>query len=152
MARDLENAKRLKCEWYLKNRELTKARSKKWAEENQEKRKDIYTKYRNEHNEKHLAYNRDWFKENPQKRAAYEAKRRCDLINRTPKWMSDDEIWLVEEFYDLAKKRSDAFGFEWHVDHVIPLNGKKVSGLHVTSNLQVIVGKENCKKGARYTV
>ena len=40
----------------------------------------------------------------------------------------------------------------WHVDHIIPLQGKNVSGLHVFSNLRVIPGEENVKKSNKYHV
>jgi 5-methylcytosine-specific restriction endonuclease McrA len=41
-------------------------------------------------------------------------------------------------------------GVQWHVDHIIPLQGKNVSGLHVPENLQVIQGSLNIKKGNRF--
>jgi hypothetical protein len=44
------------------------------------------------------------------------------------------------------------FGFEWHVDHVIPLQGKKVSGFHVPSNIQVIPASENVRKNASFVL
>jgi hypothetical protein len=56
---------------------------------------------------------------------------------------------MIEQAYDLAALRTKMFGVAWHVDHVIPLCGKKVSGLHVPYNLQVILGSENCRKGNR---
>jgi len=43
-------------------------------------------------------------------------------------------------------------GEKWHVDHVLPLRGKKISGLHVHTNLQLLPGAENIAKGAKYEV
>jgi hypothetical protein len=150
MARDAENAKRLKREWYLKNRELTKARATAWVEANPEKRSEILAKNRKANAESRSAYNRAWFAANSEKRAAYEAKRRATILQRTPRWLTEDDFWLIEQAYDLAKLRTSVFGFEWHVDHVVPLQGKKVSGLHVPINLSVIPGAENCRKNAKF--
>ena len=52
--------------------------------------------------------------------------------------------------FDLAVKRSIMTGIKWHVDHIIPLQGKLVSGLHTVENLQVIPAKINMRKGNRY--
>lgn len=152
MARDMENQKRIAREWYLRNRELTKARAKAWAEANPEKVKLKADKYRKENRESHNAYNREWFSRNSDKRASYEAKRRAIILQRTPKWLTQDDLWMIEEAYELAKKRSAMLGFEWHVDHVVPLQGKKVSGLHVPSNIQVIPGLENVRKNASFAL
>lgn len=150
MARDSENAKRLKREWYLKNRELTKARAKAWVEANPKKRSEILAKNREVHADSRNAYNRAWFAANSEKRAAYEAKRRATILQRTPKWLTEDDFWLIEQAYDIAKLRTEMFGFVWHVDHVVPLQGKKVSGLHVPINLSVIPGTDNCRKNAKF--
>lgn len=152
MPRDKENQKRIAREWYLRNRELTKARAKVWAEENPERKKEIKAKYRKENREDHNSYNRAWFAENSDKRAAYEAKRRASMIQRTPKWLTEDDFWMIEQAYELAKLRTEMFGFEWHVDHKLPLNGKKISGLHVPDNLSVIPGAENCRKNASFHI
>jgi hypothetical protein len=44
------------------------------------------------------------------------------------------------------------FGFQWEVDHIIPLQGKFVSGLHVPTNLQVVPSIINRQKHNRYEV
>ncbi|OBQ38763.1 MAG: hypothetical protein AN484_23935 [Aphanizomenon flos-aquae WA102] len=57
---------------------------------------------------------------------------------RVPKWLSADDKWMLRQAYALAKQRTEMFGFTWEVDHIIPLRGEHVSGLHVPTNVQVI--------------
>jgi hypothetical protein len=150
MPRDQENQTRLAREWYLRNREITKARAKAWAEANPDKVKEKSDRYREKNREAHNTYNRAWFAENSDKRAAYQAKRKATILQRTPRWLTEDDHWMIEQAYDLAKARTEMLGFEWHVDHVVPLQGKQVSGLHTPSNLAVIPGAENCRKNSRF--
>jgi hypothetical protein len=146
MARDQENAKRLRKEWYERNKELTKQRAREWAAANPEKRHAIHRKNREKDRENHNARNREWWSRNKPKRASYQSKRRAALLQRTPKWLTEDDFWMIEEAYKLAALRTKMFGFPWHVDHVIPLQGCNVSGLHTPTNLQVISGAENVRK------
>lgn len=78
------------------------------------------------------------------------AKRRAAKLLRTPKWLTADDLFMIEEAYHLAKLRTELLGVQYHVDHILPLQGKKVSGLHVPANLQVIPAKENLKKSNRH--
>ena len=80
------------------------------------------------------------------KASAYRARK----DSRTPKWLSNSDLWMIQEAYNLAALRTKIFGFSWHVDHIIPLKGKNVSGFHVPSNLRVIPGIENQTKGNKY--
>ena len=73
--------------------------------------------------------------------------RKASKLNATPTWANKKEI-LVE--YALAKWCSDVTGIPYHVDHIVPLRGKTVCGLHVPSNLQVIPAKANQSKSACY--
>jgi hypothetical protein len=59
-----------------------------------------------------------------------------------------DELVLVEAF-NLAEKREKITGFQWHVDHIVPLFHKKACGLNNAYNLQVVPGGWNFKKGNR---
>lgn len=59
---------------------------------------------------------------------------------QTPKWSN---ALVIAEIY---KNRPEGY----HVDHIIPLNGKLVSGLHVPENLQYLTAKENLQKSNKY--
>jgi len=77
------------------------------------------------------------------------AARKAAYIQRTPVWLTQEDHWMIEQAYELAALRTTMFGFAWHVDHVLPLRGKKVSGLHTPYNLQVIPAVENLRKSNR---
>ena len=98
------------------------------------------------------AYGKKYRKENKHLVNFLCQKRKIDLINRTPKWLNEEDLWMIEQAYDLAIKRSAATGIQWHVDHIIPLRGKCVSGLHVPTNLQVIPWYENQRKTNKFEV
>ena len=150
MARNKENQKRIAKEWYELNKELTKERARQWALDNPEKRHAIHIKNREKDLKNHNARNREWNKNNKDKRAAYEGKRRAMQLQRTPAW--DPDAHRIVAKYQLAAMLTQASGILHHVDHIIPLQGRKVSGLHVFSNLRVIPGAENCQKSNKYPV
>ena len=83
---------------------------------------------------------------------AHTVKRRLAKIKRTPVWLTSDDHWMIEQAYELAAVRTKMFGFVWHVDHIIPLQGKLVSGLHAPNNLRVIPGAENIRKSNHFQV
>jgi hypothetical protein len=99
-----------------------------------------------------LAVNSAYRKENLNRHAAKETKRRAAKINRTPAWLTEDDNWMIEQAYELASLRTKMFGFNWEVDHVLPLQGKIISGLHIPINLQVIPAILNRQKNNRYEV
>ena len=150
MAKDKENQKRLAKEWYEQNKQLTKDRARAWVLSNPEKAADSKTKWRQDNLETHNAINREWFAENKDKRAAYEGKRRAAQLQRTPIW--DPDAHLIIAKYQLAAMLSLAYGEPYHVDHIIPLQGKKVSGLHTFANLRVIPGSDNVKKSNKFPI
>lgn len=94
-----------------------------------------------------LAAKKAWRKANPDVVAALAAVRRAARKHATPTWAN---WFFIREAYNLARRRTAATGFKWHVDHIVPLQSKVVCGLHVEHNLQVIPAVENHRKGNRH--
>lgn len=88
-----------------------------------------------------------WRKKNLQKCSEKEAKRRATKNMAAPKWAND---FFISEIYDLARRRSEMLGYQWHVDHIVPLVSPFVCGLHVEHNLRVIPAEENREKSNLY--
>lgn len=87
-----------------------------------------------------------WARANPAKRRVMTAQARRWIRQATPIWLSSEQRELIRAIYRDAATRPG----KWEVDHIIPLRGKGVRGLHVPWNLRVITAKENRKKGNRY--
>jgi hypothetical protein len=68
----------------------------------------------------------------------------------TPKWLNWLQKAQIEELYELAAARTMQTGLKHHVDHIVPIRGKKVSGLNVPWNLQVLTATENMRKHAKF--
>ncbi len=103
--------------------------------------------YRHANLEKVKLGNRIYKKNNLAKRCSTEAKRRASKLQRTPMWADCTQIKLV---YTERHKLSKETGIEYHVDHIVPLLGENVCGLHVHYNLQIITAKENLSKGNKH--
>ena len=74
--------------------------------------------------------------------AARQAKYNASKLNRTPPWA---DLNKIKEIYDNCPEG-------YHVDHIVPLNGKYISGLHVENNLQYLPAVENVKKSNNFTL
>ena len=85
-------------------------------------------------------YNKRWSDSHRKERNAYEAKRRSAKLKRTPAWA---DLNKIKQFYSDCPDG-------YTVDHVIPLRGELVSGLHVESILQYLTNEQNSRKGNRY--
>lgn len=64
----------------------------------------------------------------------------------TPYW---SDLIAIGVIYQRCQQVSAATGIQYHVDHIIPIRGANVSGLHVPWNLQIIPATENLAKGNR---
>jgi hypothetical protein len=95
------------------------------------------------------AKKRQYNKANTSKITALSAKRRAGIKTRCPIWADLTEINTI---YKQATRRSLIEGIKYHVDHIIPLNGDLVSGLHVQDNLQVIPASLNLSKSNQFAI
>ena len=159
-------------EWYHNNKESAQASCKKYKENNKEKvalqQKISIAKWK----EKNPDYYSNWWKNNKEKARAYRQnsptraliqkqwrennrgycnyhtrKRQRRIIISTPAWANQDKIKNL--YVESAKLKKDT-GVEYHVDHIIPLHGQFVCGLHVETNLRIITAAENLRKGNKY--
>jgi len=132
-----ENSKK----WYGKNKSYVREKSKKW--------KDAHREEINLAGRMYYAQNRD--KESARKKSAAAINRsginartalyQARKTHRTPSWLTDfDQRWM-KLHYEVAA------GLGLEVDHVVPLHGRTVSGLHVPLNLQLLSRSRNASKG-----
>lgn len=119
--------------YYAAHSEKAMVENEKWRAANPERIKELYERRK---------------KEQPHKLRANEARRRAAKQMRTPLWADSNAIRMIYRAADVARK---TFSEEIHVDHVIPLRGRTVSGLHVHNNLRLLFAKDNLKKLNKFT-
>lgn len=95
---------------------------------------DQYTKYYEAHQK---SYDRNYGKIR-ERSSRYKSERSL----RVPPW---SQKGLIQQFYEDCPEGC-------HVDHIVPLRGKEVSGLHVIENLQYLTAKDNLSKGNKYNI
>lgn len=132
--------------WYDANREKMREYKKKRYEDNKEEIKAQMAEYRERNREKHNACSRRWSKNNPGLTAARNAKRHAQKLRATPKWLTSQQLQEIKDIYLLAKELQWLSEEPLEVDHIIPLQGKNVCGLHVPENLQILPKSLNIKK------
>jgi 5-methylcytosine-specific restriction endonuclease McrA len=105
------------------------------------RRKEYKKKYQqsSKYKEKIRPTHKKWREKNRKHLNALQAIRRTSQLQRTPTWSEKE---MIEDFYAKCPKGLC-------VDHILPLQGNKVSGLHVLNNLQYLTRKENSSKGNR---
>jgi hypothetical protein len=87
-----------------------------------------------------------WRKQNPSQRNALKAAYKASKVKATPSWLNLDQKEQIVNFYELAKDCCLTTGLLYEVDHIVPLRGKNVCGLHVPWNLQILPVDINRRK------
>jgi hypothetical protein len=116
-----------RAEWHKKNPEKAKEYSERYGKKYPGIKRKIWSAW----NRRHKEY-----------RAFQTAKRRAAKLQRTPKWLTTEQMDQIKEIYKNCPPGHD-------VDHIYPLQGEIVSGLHVPENLQYLPSAENRSKGNR---
>ena len=148
---------------YAKNRDRLLAEKRAEYKEKKEQKLLYQKQYYENNKEARIVAHKEYFKNNPnyykefrkkypEKLNAKEVKRKASKMQRTPAWLTPIDFERIQNAYKLAALQTKLTGEPWHVDHIIPLQGKIVSGLHVPSNLKVIRGSENCSKRNNFEV
>ena len=122
------------AELYAANKEKILENSKAYYQANAEERK---------------AKQRLWSKTNRGTANALSKRYKLKKINATPAWLSESQLLHIKCKYQLAAMLNIHGVEAWHVDHIVPIRGKDVCGLHVPWNLRVIPAKDNMTKGNR---
>lgn len=120
-----------------------------WKKNHPDKVNAVNRAWREAHPEKDSGHHRKWKTANRGKVNASTRKRQAAQIQRSPGWADYNRIRIV---YECAAQMSRETGVPMHVDHVIPLQGKRVSGLHVHDNLRIIPARDNARKHNHFEV
>ena len=136
------NKGKYKC--YCK--ECIKQKNKEWKQANKDKVAEYDKAWQQSNKDKKSKNYKNWQVNNRAKVNSYNSYRRALELQATPKWLTASHKLHIECKYSLAAMLSKHTAEQHHVDHIVPLNGKTVCGLHVPWNLQVLTAKENLSK------
>lgn len=143
--------------YFAQNRERLDVYRDKYRAENRDRlaeqqrmrdasRADYFAAYREEFRDKRKAYAHEYAARNRPQFAEKRRRRTAQILRATPPWA---DLNAIREFYEDAARLCLETGYAWEVDHLYPLKGKTVCGLHNQFNLRVITKEENRSKGSR---
>ena len=158
--RNRDKCRAQSARYYAENKEKALAQMKSYRERNKEKISAKKKEYREANKEtinvrvrewqlankdKLKIHRTTWRKANKDKTNVITANRRALKFRATIR-LTELDKFVIDEMYNLAQLRTEQTGFQWHVDHIVPLTK---GGLHKPTNLQVVPGSWNESKGNR---
>jgi 5-methylcytosine-specific restriction endonuclease McrA len=133
-------------EYRMANRDLILKRDIDYYIANKDRILERQLRYYKINKKQILKYTATYRKLHKNKIMALNAKRRAVKLSATPNWLTTEDFERIAELYTCTQMFRLYTGQEYHVDHIVPLQGKDVCGLHVPWNLQVILASENLRK------
>lgn len=137
---DREKKKEAARAYHAKHRATILARVAAWKRANKGKVNELNTKWRNSNRGKMKQFRHNWNVRNPHRLAAIKARRIFVEQQATPRWVDQSALEMI---YTNCPDGHQ-------VDHIVPLCGKNVTGLHVPWNLQYLPALENARKGRAF--
>lgn len=132
------------------NVEFIREKQRSYYKANSEKRVASVLSARQRHREKFAQYQKQYAIANPEKTRTWDAVKRANRLKRVPVWLTQEQKEAIEVFYWLARDLEVVSGQPYHVDHIVPLSGKNVCGLHVPWNLQILPKDLNMAKSNKF--
>ena len=161
---ECRGAKRLRAHLdYLATQEKVKARGAKWRIDNKDRYQASKRRYLDDPDVQVKARERTmaWVRKNPDRKRAmdkafneanpslvrsYKAARRARVIQATPAWLTEEHWLQIRSVYAEAERLTQETGIAHDVDHIVPLRGKTVCGLHVPWNLRTLPKTANNRR------
>ena len=126
------------------------ANRKKWSQQEKviskrKKHRSTSVKYKEGNNRRNRKHSKTL--KGKARTSFHTARRRIIQLQRTPKYLTIIQILEIQAFYTEAIRLTQETSIPHEVDHIYPLQGKEVSGLHVPWNLQILTKEQNRSKG-----
>lgn len=144
---NLERAREIDRASKEKNKAKILARKAEYRRSNAEKIRQYNAAYSANNAEKMREWRDRWALNNPHVLRAAKARRRAIETYACPAWA---DMEAMRAIYKECLRVTQETGITHHVDHVVPLRGELVCGLHVPSNLQVIPAIDNFVKSNKW--
>jgi hypothetical protein len=134
--------------WRQANPEIVKAQRKSHAsrEESVLRAREARRAWRERNLERERERNAAYKRANKDKSRANRANYRASVLQASPPWLTKEHKREIAQVYKESVRLSSETGEQYHVDHIVPLRGKTVCGLHVPWNLRAITASENQRR------
>jgi hypothetical protein len=153
----IECKKQYMLDWnkkfYSENCKEQQERSRNFRKTNSDEIAKYMRQYRQDKAVEIKAKNKQWVEANRGSKNSQNAKRKAQKLQACPKWLSKAQLAEIKDMYKQAKElEAIFFNHKFHVDHIVPLQGKEVCGLHVPWNLQILTAEENIAKNNKFGI